>query len=157
MGDGRDFDFHQLFRGAADKRKGPSSVPGRRSVFCPRCGEHVHGKQGTYGRLYECCGLRGWNGKPLEQPATLAARRRAHDVFDCLWTRGHMSRSAAYRWLSEALGVEEVDAHMSVMDRNTAERVADLSSAKLRELGDSPPKLPSRRGVDPAKTLGSLE
>lgn len=65
---------------------------------------------------------------------TRDARRAAHHVFDQLWN-GHKpmfdSRGAAYRWLAEALGVSQGEAHMGTMDKAMAERVLDLSIEKL--------------------------
>lgn len=46
-----------------------------------------------------------------------ALRSHAHSVFDPLWQRGHFaSRRAAYRWLSQRLGIAADDCHIGHMD-----------------------------------------
>jgi len=94
----------------------------------------VHGKFYGCTRWPECDGLVGCHpgtevplGVPADK-ATREARRMAHDRFDALWEPMGRDRSryrsAAYRWLSEELGV--LEAHMGEMDRETALRVVEL-------------------------------
>lgn len=70
----------------------------------------------------------------LADYGTRAARVRAHFALDSLWKPGShfdgrllpsplMSRTDAYRWLSEALGVGEHMAHIAVLDRAQCEEV----------------------------------
>lgn len=107
-----------------------------KKVICPTCHTSVQPVRGAYGWRYACCGLVGWNGKPLQSPATLFMRRRAHDVFDRLWQHGYMRRGTAYHWLAQQLGCPEPEAHMSVMNYNRARQTVFLAFNKLREFGD---------------------
>lgn len=108
----------------------------RRTVpRCPVCGEKARTEefQGN-GRRHTCCGLASWNGKPLVTPSTLRARMIAHRAFDPIWEeRVLMTRSEAYEWLAEKLGLDREHCHMSRMDEETALRVAELSWT-LRDL-----------------------
>ncbi len=58
-------------------------------------------------------------------------RRKAHGVFDPLWKDGFMPRNKAYRWLSNAFGIEE--AHFSTMNEAELRRTIDLCRAKYEE------------------------
>jgi len=64
----------------------------------------------------------------VRQPdkALAAARCRAHSAFDQLWRSGRMSRTKAYKWLAQSLGVPDWQAHMSRMDIATCDRVVAL-------------------------------
>lgn len=59
-------------------------------------------------------------GEPLGTLAneTLrAARKRAHEVFDALWKNdGPMSRTEAYVWLANTLGVDPQKCHIAMFD-----------------------------------------
>ena len=60
-------------------------------------------------------------GSPLAE-----ARMAAHSSFDVLWQSGHMSRSQAYRWLADQLGIKKDDCHMVLFDEGTCHRVRAL-------------------------------
>lgn len=86
------------------------------------------------------CGCHPNTIKPLGTPAgpdTRAARMAAHASFDALWKQGHMSRSAAYRWLAEQMGMHPDSCHIGMMSAEQAERVATLAEGWFfRELFD---------------------
>lgn len=50
-------------------------------------------------------------GSPLA-----AARMRAHAAFDPSWQSGLMTRSQAYNWLSQKLGIPKSECHMLLFD-----------------------------------------
>lgn len=64
----------------------------------------------------------------LGEMATEALRRArtaAHDSFDPLWRSGRMTRSAAYAWLAEAVGVPADRAHIGMFDAEKCQRVVE--------------------------------
>lgn len=63
-----------------------------------------------------------------------AARMAAHSAFDPLWQNYGYSRSAAYRWLAEQLGVSKDDCHMVLFDEPTCLRVKSLCDAQTFRL-----------------------
>lgn len=76
--------------------------------------------------------------RPLGRPAdaeTRRARSAAHAAFDPLWRdperRRFKTRRQAYRWLAEALGIDEDDCHMGEMSAENARRVIDAVDALL--------------------------
>jgi hypothetical protein len=61
---------------------------------------------------------------PAEPGSELArARIQAHFVFDPIWQNGSMSRTAAYKWLAEKLGIPVEACHMQMMDVAMCDRV----------------------------------
>lgn len=55
--------------------------------------------------------------------ALARARQAAHRAFDPKWQAGRMSRSQAYNWLSQKLGIRKHECHMIQFDIPTCERV----------------------------------
>lgn len=96
---------------------------------CPACGEPAKLTVTEYGPRHDCCGLTSWAHKPLADRETLDARQAAHAAFDPIWKSGAMSRSAAYRWLSEQTGIPVKQCHMALMDRGQALRVVEICKA----------------------------
>jgi ssDNA-binding Zn-finger/Zn-ribbon topoisomerase 1 len=80
-------------------------------------------------RWPECNGTHGAHqktGEPLGTPAnadTKRARIRAHAAFDQLWKEGGMKRTEAYRWMQATLGLSAREAHISMLDEATCERL----------------------------------
>lgn len=71
----------------------------------------------------------------LATARTRNARTRAHRAFDSLWnppqrTSTTFTRTKAYEWLSQALGIPPVLCHIGMFDEDTCERVI----AAVREL-----------------------
>ena len=52
-----------------------------------------------------------------------AAKKAAHAAFDQLWKDEHMSRTAAYAWLSRTLNIEPSKCHIGMMDIADCNRV----------------------------------
>ena len=104
-------------------------------VICPYCdqpAELVKGREVypfredlAQRRYWLCRRDKAWVGvhvgtdKPLGRLADKElrqAKERAHAVFDPLWKSGGMSRRAAYRWMRDALGIENREAHIGKFD-----------------------------------------
>ena len=45
-------------------------------------------------------------------------KNKAHCVFDPLWLNGGMTRTAAYTWLAEQLGIPFRDCHIGLFDED---------------------------------------
>lgn len=80
----------------------------------------------------------GFYRKQAEPGSDLArARIEAHGAFDVLWQSGHMTRSEAYQWLADQLGVSKSDCHMVNFDEATCDRVRRLCDQYMfKELFD---------------------
>lgn len=111
--------------------------------ICPTCGQQAHEQETRYGLRCSCCGLWSWDRHPLVDKATHEARSAAHAAFDPFWkeakARGYagVSRSSAYKWLADELGVEVEQCHMKLMDRALAERVpaaVEAMEARAKEI-----------------------
>lgn len=104
------------------------------------CGSPTKLRQSRYGHFYgcsrypECDGLVGCHPgttTPLGHPAdkkTRNARREAHEALDGLWqpmgSQAKHYREAAYRWLAEEFGQDEV--HIGEMDFEECQEVIEL-------------------------------
>lgn len=111
------------------------------TVICPYCGRaarlvdsaRVYGT--SYGKIWLCSGwpicdayvgVHSCTHAPLGRlanPELRAAKKAAHAVFDPLWKRGMMSRSEAYTWLAEQLGISMDECHIGMFDVDLCKRV----------------------------------
>lgn len=66
----------------------------------------------------------------LANAETRRLKIAAHAAFDPLWKDGDMSRTQAYRWLRERLGMSERDCHMGWMSDADLRRVIDTCSTE---------------------------
>lgn len=66
------------------------------------------------------------------------ARMRAHRAFDRLWLDGLMTRSAAYRWLAEQLGMERRKTHIGYFTATQCERVERLATDYYHQRRSAP-------------------
>lgn len=93
--------------------------------------------------IYRCAPCKAWVGchpgttKPLGRLADAKLRRakiRAHDAFDMLWRKSPFgwtkakfkSRSKAYAWLADALGIAVTDCHIGMFDVDMCKRVEEV-------------------------------
>lgn len=107
-------------------------------VICPRCNcpamlvdsVVVYGR--SYGKIYLCLVCGAYVGchpggvKPLGTPAdkaTRTARSMAHQTFDAIWKSHRMSRSGAYRWLSQQMGLPPEKTHIGMFDQEQCSQV----------------------------------
>lgn len=119
--------------------------------ICPYCNKTailvdskvVYAK--SYGPIWMCSGeCEAWVGvhknspnfQPLGRLANAHLRRAkqaAHAAFDPLWKDGHMTRTAAYAWLRQALNKNR-PVHIGFMDETGCREVIAVSVAKLASL-----------------------
>lgn len=81
------------------------------------------------------------DGKPLGRIANASLRRmkmKAHEAFDPKWKSGEMSRSGAYRWLAETLGMKLKHCHIGMFDERLCQLVIDVCNGKPIPTYDGP-------------------
>lgn len=66
-------------------------------------------------------------------PETRRARIDAHKAFDAIYRDKSLSRSDAYKWLADKMGITRKQCHIGYMNREQAERVALLSKERLNK------------------------
>jgi hypothetical protein len=101
-------------------------------------------------QFWHCAPCKAWVGcKPgTQQPiGTLANRElrvwrlNAHNLFDPLWSRpltrhpdtqgrGQFTRTAAYEWLREVMGLSEEECHIEMMNVEQCKKVVKLCKEK---------------------------
>jgi zinc-finger-containing domain len=57
-----------------------------------------------------------------------AARAKAHEAFDPLWDGGLMTRTQAYIWLANRIGLRREDVHIGRFNAEQCQRVIDECS-----------------------------
>lgn len=131
-----------------------------KEVICPYCSrkaENVGGRKIypfradlAHRRFYLCrpcsayVGTHEATGRPLGTLANdelRAARRELHEAFDEYWREGYVTRSEAYRALSELSGVP--NSHIGHFDLATCAKVLDLwkPMRKSLEAASRPPPI----------------
>ena len=123
-------------------------------LTCPECGNAMELVPGRFDKPYyrcldwpDCRGSHGAHrdGTPLGTPAdkaTKTLRRAAHSVFDELWREGWFrTRTHAYQWMQEELGMAPGEAHIGRFDSAVCARLIRAVWA-LREKG--PQAVPRR-------------
>lgn len=118
---------------------------------CPYCGSpsklvdsiEIYGK--SYGMIYLCRPCDAYVG--CHRGSTIAKgrladkelrqwKKAAHGFFDALWRRKmkrgytkEQARSAAYRWLSEQMGIDFEYTHIGMFNIDQCRRVVDICKA----------------------------
>lgn len=114
-------------------------------VTCPYCDSpavltdsaEVYGGH-SYGMIWLCRPCKAYvgtrKGSPEHAPLGRLAnaelrewKKRAHSAFDHLWKTDGMTRSAAYRWMREAMGMTEEQAHIGKFDVGECRRLVELA------------------------------
>lgn len=113
-------------------------------VTCPYCGkdaikvtgDHIypHRKDLYAKRFFVCDPCDAYvgchpNGAPLGRLADKALRKaktEAHAAFDPSWKSGYMSRTKAYRWLADQLGIQARDCHIGQFDVAMCMKVVEV-------------------------------
>lgn len=112
-------------------------------VICPHCNcptvlldsAIIYGQ--SYGYIYFCIicgayvGCHTGSTRPLGTPADKAlrtARRMAHQAFDPIWKGRCMSRSGAYAWLSQEMGLSVENTHIGMFDLAQCAKVMQICS-----------------------------
>lgn len=116
--------------------------------ICPECGcqaQRVAGKS-LYPeqrhlrkmQFYQCapCDTRvGFNPRTGRPHGTLAgaqlrrARQRAHRAFDPMWQSGQVTRTEAYLWLAQQMGLSINECHIGMFDEDQCDQVVILCVA----------------------------
>lgn len=120
-------------------------------VRCFDCGGKMILRNGRYGPFWGCSNypscrltlpadLETFTPLPRITEEEKAARNAAHGVFDMLWKgpRAPMTRKQAYRWMQDAMGLTENEAHISRLDRNQLSELISLVKRELNHLGIRP-------------------
>lgn len=118
------------------------------NVICNYCGKPAEYVDSTivygssYGMIYYCKPCNAWvgvhkgSGTPLGTLANAelrAYRRKAHGLFDRIWRCRWMSRSKAYGWLSEQMGLAREETHIGMFSIEQCRTVIDLCLAYERD------------------------
>ena len=110
-------------------------------VFCPYCqcqarltdSKEIYGK--SYGNIYVCdlcnayVGCHKGTDRPLGRLANKKLRKlrsRCHELFDPMWKDCSMSRTEAYEWLRNILGLSKKVCHIAKFDETICERMIRL-------------------------------
>jgi hypothetical protein len=113
-------------------------------VICPYCqakaartsGKEIYPLRPEFAAkvFWACLPCGAWVGcypggdKPLGRLANKELRQakvRAHEAFDPLWRSGELTRTDAYAWLAEQLGLSAVDCHIGMFDLDGCEAVCN--------------------------------
>lgn len=148
-------------RSATARVKDPLPVP----TFCPNCAgvvklvsnAEIYGVEyGEWPWAYRCIrpgcdsyvGLHPFTAIPLgtlAQAPTREARKRAKAIFTKLWQRsgGHaMTRSEAYLWLAQRLGLPPRQCHIGWFNVATCEQVVEICAKELALAKPAAPAAP---------------
>ena len=125
----------------------------KKRVICDYCGEvakfvggeliYPHRPDLHKLKFYQCkpcsayVGVHKGSSTPLGRLANSKlrmAKSKAHIAFDPIWKQAYMSRSKAYIWLSESMGIDTDECHIGMFDEHQCEQVINLSEHKLTEL-----------------------
>lgn len=70
----------------------------------------------------------------LANGALRKARREAHKQLDRLWRNGHMNRSAAYKFMSQRMGLHTDDCHVGLFNIEQCMEAAAISRAVMEHI-----------------------
>ena len=124
----------------------------KRPEICRYCGgrirlvpaESIYGEAaatrlGLMGQqIYQCqncnarVGCHKGTDRPLGNVANEALRLKrieTHRVFDAFWKAQHMTRTGAYRWLSQQMHIPAKQAHIGGFEMDQCQTVIDLCGA----------------------------
>ena len=85
--------------------------------------------------IYQCqncnarVGCHKGTARPLGDVANEVLRLKrmeTHKVFDAFWKSQHMTRSRAYKWLSEQMGIPKEEAHIGGFEMDACEHLIRL-------------------------------
>lgn len=107
----------------------------KKHPICPRCGSKATAVETRYGTRHSHCDLWSWDGKPLVSSVVHDLRKKAHLEFDYIWKSGIMSRSQAYKTLSQMIGVDRKKCHISMMLEDDLKKTI-IASRKIRDKDD---------------------
>ncbi len=88
-------------------------------------GENIYQCQNCNARV----GCHKGSDRPLGDVANEMLRLKrieTHQVFDAFWKSNHMSRTQAYKWLSQQLRLPEKNAHIGGFEMDQCQRVINM-------------------------------
>ena len=117
---------------------GPATLTTGREIY-------PHRPDLAYLRFWECKDCHAYVGTHKNSPtfapkgrlahaALRLAKVQAHQAFDVLWQERGMSRSQAYAWLQEVLGMDKPP-HIGFMDEEQCDRVILEVEELLQKIG----------------------
>ena len=109
----------QIYGMTAAKRLG---LVGENIYQCQNCNARVGCHKGTT--------------RPLGDVANEALRLKrieTHHVFDAYWKSQNMTRSGAYRWLSQQMRIPAKQTHIGGFEMDQCQQVIDMCGAQFRE------------------------
>lgn len=116
--------------------------PENTTPTCPTHGHYLTPQMTKYGLRWGCltesCSVVWW-GKENTTPAdrdTRVARMLAHNAFDRLWQKGHMTQGEAYEWLQQTFKLSPEQAHIGLFTKAQCE---DLICAVRRKVSPTRP------------------
>lgn len=149
--DDHNYDVHGIAKPViAPKRKKPTLTD--ITPKCIECGNiaklvggeaiYPHRPDLFHKKHYLCscgayCGCHPNTVVPLGYPCgreTRQARQNAHAAFDPIWQQKEMRRPAAYKWLSEATGIEPANCHIGMMTKEQAQLVCRVVAERRQKL-----------------------
>lgn len=82
---------------------------------------------------YTSCDKFGKTRASLAKKELRQIRIKTHNVFDKIWRKGLMTRSEAYKWLCDRMGIEDKYCHIGFFDEYKCYRVIEHSESFLIE------------------------
>ncbi len=111
-------------------------------MVCPDCDAPLVPSETRWGRRYDCpteeCTVMCWareTSTPADQH-TRDSRIWAHAEFDALHRHGGMSRTNAYRWLRDTMGLPASKCHIGMFTSTQCKQVID--AVRSRQLAPPP-------------------
>ena len=111
-------------------------------VFCDYCGRRAEFMDSaavyndhSYGMIYMCrpcdayVGVHKGSKQPLGRLANSQLRcwkKAAHAAFDPLWKSGRKTRSQAYSWLAQKMGLPQALTHIGMFDVEQCKKVVNI-------------------------------
>jgi hypothetical protein len=124
-------------------------------VICPYCAKPAKAVTGAaiYKNRPDLQRLIYWQCKPCEayvgchrgtmrplgrlaNAQLRVAKMRAHAAFDPIWKNRHMTRTAAYEWLSKVMGLPFAETHIGMFDIEQCRKVIHESRLFFTKLHD---------------------
>lgn len=136
-------------------------------IQCPYCGGPAHCVTGAvlYGNRFDLLDKKFWRCKPcgahvgchpgtaiplgrLANKQLRKAKMAAHAAFDPLWKSREMTRSQAYAWLADALGISPANCHIGMFDVDGCNAVI-AAVAERRYIAEMERAYPHLKGETP--------
>lgn len=118
-------------------------IQGKICPYCHNQSKLINSKEfyGTdYGMMYICHLCSVWVGCHPDTSNALGRlankelrllKNEAHLYFDKIWQTNRMSRTSAYKWLSEQLNIQREYTHIGMFGEETCKKVVYLSKIFL--------------------------